>query len=369
MSQFREYRPPTPKSLDHQSSMTRQIPLLQRRGSEARGRNSSKGRRALHRTLPDARDERISKKELEDKICVEQRDVPLNASLRCTDYVNINEIINRRYVNVGPRTSIVGRGQFSRVYRMIDCTNGKLCAIKEINLRSASNKTQAGAELDFIMKMKSHRMSHQNIITFKHTLMSPTNVSIVMEYASLGSLQDLIDSSGASPVLSSSMDSNYVLPMEWISSIGKAIFSGLHFLHSEQNCTHGDVKPSNILLFKDGQIKLSDFGCCREIGKEDDSDGNGEESRSVCGTLAFMSPEQLLGSGPIGPESDVFSAGLTIMECIESSDQDRCGETFWDVVDVIEMRTKAVVVSSFSSARPFKYTFVHNMYQIRRISF
>ena len=334
------------------------MPLLQRRRpvtlvTAARGRNSSKGRRALHHTLPDSRDERVSEKDHEEKILSEQRDVSPNASLPYVDYVNANEMINRRYVNVGPSTSIIGRGQFSRVYRMVDSTNGKLCAIKEINLRSASNKKQAGAELAFIANMKSRHMSHENIITFKHTITSPTNVSIIMEYASLGSLQDLIDSSGTSQVLSSSIDANYVLPTECISAIGKAIFSGLDFLHSEQKYTHGDIKPSNILLFKNGQIKISDFGCCREIGEDDDSAVFGEESLSACGTLAFMSPEQLLGLGTIGSASDIFSAGLTIMECVDSSDQDRCGETFWDVLDVIEMRTKAVVVSMHSSCQIF----------------
>ena len=329
--------------------------ILQRRRSvalvtEASGSNSSKGYPVLAPfTLPDTRDERLHKGR-EEKVFAEKREVsPNHPSLSLIDYVNVNETHDSRYINVGPSTNVIGRGQFSSVYRMIDSTNGKLCAVKKINLRCASNKKQAGAELAFITNMKSRSLSHENIITFKRAFASPTKVSIIMEYASLGSLQDLIDSTGTSQLLSSSVDANYVLPIGWIAAIGKATFSGLHFLHSEQKCVHGDIKPSNILLFKNGQIKISDFGCCKELGREDDPAATSEGSLSACGTLAFMSPEQLLGSGTTGAKSDVFSAGLTIMECIESSDQERSGETFWDVLDVIEMRTKAIVVS---------YTFV-----------
>jgi serine/threonine protein kinase len=175
-----------------------------------------------------------------------------------------------------------------------------------------------------------------------------------MEYASMGSMQDVIDAVGVSKVAideceneSLAMTRTSILPLSWISAIGKAVFSALNFLHINEY-VHYDVKPSNILFFRSGEVKLADFGCCRKfdtnkseaLGQPTCADG---ACATTGGTLAFMSPEQLLGSSAIGTKSDIFSTGLTLLECIESSpDQERCGCGYWDVLEITEMRTREI---------------------------
>jgi serine/threonine protein kinase len=76
---------------------------------------------------------------------------------------------------------------------------------------------------------------------------------------------------------------------------------------------HRDVKPNNILAYREGhrlQVKLGDFGlakCHEDAGLSAMTDDG-----SVRGTLAYMSPEQIQDSRSVGPQSDLFSVGACL---------------------------------------------------------
>ena len=276
-----------------------------------------------------------------------------NISLKDSSAVSESDSLRNRYIKIGSN-SIIGRGQFSCVVRAIDSKFMRLCAMKEINTSNESNRGQAEAEVKFIQSFGGVSVKHENIIAIHQTLVSNITTTFVMEYASMGSLQDVIDTVGISQYAVSdcaTINENVagpppvsILPFSWISAIGKATFSALNFLHIN-NYAHFDIKPGNIMLFGNGEIKISDFGCCKKMATK----GSEILGQRICGdgacaatggTLAFMSPEQLLGSSTIGPTSDIFSSGVVLLECVESSDQERCG--YWDVLELTEMRTKEI---------------------------
>ncbi|CAN0296758.1 unnamed protein product, partial [Ectocarpus sp. 12 AP-2014] len=147
------------------------------------------------------------------------------------------------------------------------------------------------------------------------TLTRSGYVSIVMEYCSGGSLQDLINREG--PLKEAS-----------IASIALDMAQGLRYMHS-LDMLHRDIKPANILLDREGRVKLADFGLVRSLNdtatntNANDDGGDAEEgaggrqasrgrAHSFVGTAIYMSPERLQGE-PYGPSADVWSLGLSLL--------------------------------------------------------
>lgn len=82
----------------------------------------------------------------------------------------------------------------------------------------------------------------------------------------------------------------------------------LHHAH-EQGFVHRDVKPSNILLGRDGRVFLADFGIAATVEELS------EAQRTSAGTLAYMSPEQLAGE-PVDARTDIFALGVVLHELL-----------------------------------------------------
>ncbi|MGH7696417.1 MAG: protein kinase domain-containing protein, partial [Gemmatimonadaceae bacterium] len=104
--------------------------------------------------------------------------------------------------------------------------------------------------------------------------------------------------------------------------IGKQIARGLGAAHA-RSIVHRDVKPGNVMLTPDGTVKLLDFGLAQV------EDTNATRSGMTPGTMAYMSPEQVLGE-LVGPRSDLWSLGVVLYEMLTGTQPFR-GETHSDV--------------------------------------
>jgi serine/threonine protein kinase len=117
-------------------------------------------------------------------------------------------------------------------------------------------------------------------------------ISIVMEHMDGGSLDKILKCGGR-------------IPVDMIQRIAFAVCSGLKYLKETHGIIHRDVKPSNILVNSNGEIKLCDFGVSGQLINS--------LATSFVGTSSYMAPERLLGS-TYSVLSDIFSLGLSLVE-------------------------------------------------------
>jgi CHASE2 domain-containing sensor protein len=100
-----------------------------------------------------------------------------------------------------------------------------------------------------------------------------------------------------------------LLPLDRAHGLFRQLFDVLAHVH-DRGIVHRDIKPENILVLPGDRLKLLDFGLAH-VPEATTLTRDGE----IMGTLRYMSPEQMEGTG-IGPASDIFSAALVVYECL-----------------------------------------------------
>ena len=133
-----------------------------------------------------------------------------------------------------------------------------------------------------------------NLITFYGAFYREGAITIALEYMDGGSLANVLSQVGP-------------IPERVLASIAFQILWGLAYLKHEKK-VHRDVKPSNLLINSNGEVKVTDFGVSAEL----------QSSIAMCGTFVgtfkYMSPERIRNH-PYSYMSDIWSFGLVIMEC------------------------------------------------------
>lgn len=107
--------------------------------------------------------------------------------------------------------------------------------------------------------------------------------------------------------LKSGVRSHGALDPKKVSQIGSQICGALSVAHKHE-IIHRDIKPQNIMVLPDGNIKVMDFGIARAKNSHLTQDNN------VLGTAHYVSPEQTRGQD-LGPTSDIYSLGVVMYEC------------------------------------------------------
>jgi serine/threonine protein kinase len=156
------------------------------------------------------------------------------------------------------------------------------------------------------------RLSHPNIVRFHALFDVRGSLAIAMEFADGDTLEDVI----ARHVARSRLAGPGALPgmafqRAWY--YFQQLLGALAAIHA-LGIVHRDVKPSNIMIRRDGIVKLTDFGIAR-LTRERGPSGSESGDAFAPGTGAYMSPEQVLGR-PLDGRSDLYSAGIVLYEML-----------------------------------------------------
>ncbi|MGB9866769.1 MAG: Stk1 family PASTA domain-containing Ser/Thr kinase [Bacillota bacterium] len=202
----------------------------------------------------------------------------------------IGKVLGERYEIL----SQLGGGGMAVVYKAYDTYLGRTVAVKMLRpqfcsdpelLKRFKREAQAAASL-----------SHPNIVNVFDVGDYHGSHYIVMEYIAGETLKQYIKRRGK-------------LPIYEALSIAAEICSALDHAH-KRHVIHRDIKPHNIMLTKDGRVKVADFGIARAA-----SDATLTNSGSVMGSVHYFSPEQARG-GFTTEKSDLYSLGVVLYEML-----------------------------------------------------
>ncbi|KAL2333259.1 hypothetical protein Fmac_014472 [Flemingia macrophylla] len=191
----------------------------------------------------------------------------------------------------------IGEGGFGPVYKG-KLSNGQEVAIKRLSKSSGQGLTEFKNEVMLIVKLQ-----HTNLVRLLGFCIDKEERILVYEYLPNKSLNLYI------------FDSNKKCVLEWKirCKIIEGIAQGLVYLHqfSRLKVIHRDLKASNILLDKELNPKISDFGMARIFGLIESE----ELTNRIVGTYGYMSPEYAM-MGVISTKTDVYSFGILLLEIL-----------------------------------------------------
>lgn len=199
-----------------------------------------------------------------------------------------NEIIDSKYeilklLNTG--------GMNSAIYLALDKKLNRQWAIKKVRKSSSQTTSMLMAEAS-IMKNLDHPMLPR-IVGIEE---DPKFFYIIMDFVQGENLKTVVASSGPQA-------------QDTVVSWGVKLCDVLTYLHGK-GIVYRDMKPANIMLSPDGNIKLIDFGIAREY-KE-----NASEDTTALGTEGYAAPEQYEGKGQTDARTDVYGMGITLFQLL-----------------------------------------------------
>ena len=198
--------------------------------------------------------------------------------------------------------SLLGAGAMGEVYRARDTRLHRDVAIKILDDRSVQDETSLRR---FEQEARAaSALNHPNVVTI-HDVGREEQVSYIVT--------ELVEGEP----LRSHIARNVHLPLRQVLDIGIQIAEGLAGAH-EHGIVHRDLKPDNIMITRDGRVKILDFGLAKPADEQNFSSNATPEWTEtapgvIFGTAAYMSPEQAKG-GRIRFYADQFALGLILYE-------------------------------------------------------
>ncbi|MDP4027954.1 MAG: protein kinase [Gallionella sp.] len=190
----------------------------------------------------------------------------------------------------------LGQGAMGIVYKAKDPLIDRVVAIKTINLGLAMDEKEEYEGRFYQEAKAAGRLNHPNIVTIYDVGKSGDVAYIAMEFPQGRELRDV-------------MNDSRLLPVDQVLDVVAQVAQGLAYAH-EHEIVHRDVKPSNIMVVRDGHVKITDFGIARMA-----SSAVRTQTGMVLGSPKYMSPEQVMGK-VIDQRSDIFSLGVMLYEML-----------------------------------------------------
>ena len=188
----------------------------------------------------------------------------------------------------------IGAGGMAEVYRGFDQVLNRTVAIKVL-------LPQMARDTSFVERFRREaqaaaRLNQPNIVGVYDTGADDGTQYIVMEFIEGRTLAEFM-ATGRRPTPTQAAE------------IAQKIAAAIAAAHA-QGVIHRDIKPGNVMITRDGVIKVMDFGIARVLGPE-----TAPQTSAVLGTASYLSPEQAQG-GPVDARTDIYSLGAVLYELL-----------------------------------------------------
>lgn len=201
----------------------------------------------------------------------------------------------------------IGRGGMSIVYLAMDKRLNKQWAVKEIRKKGSGKNDEIVVNSLLAEANMMKRLDHPALPRIVDIIDNGITIYVVMDYIEGESLDKILNEYGAQ---------SEELVIGW----AKQLCDALSYLHSQKpSIIYRDMKPANVMLKPEGNIKIIDFGIAREYKEQNLAD------TTVLGTKGYAPPEQY--SGQTDPRSDIFAIGMTMHHLLTGIDP-RNGEPY-----------------------------------------
>ncbi|KAH0288715.1 Pkinase-domain-containing protein, partial [Aureobasidium sp. EXF-3399] len=190
--------------------------------------------------------------------------------------------------------SVVGSGTYGKVYKAVHVYTGDKVALKKIRMEGERD----GFPVTAIREIKLlQSLNHTNVVKLQEVMVERNDCFMIFEYLS-HDLTGLLN------------HPSFALTEGHKKDLAKQLFEGLDYLH-KRGVLHRDIKAANILVSRNGELKLADFGLARFYNKN--AKLKQDYTNRVI-TIWYRSPELLLGETQYGPAVDIWSAACVLVE-------------------------------------------------------
>ncbi|PON69845.1 Phosphorylase kinase, gamma catalytic subunit [Parasponia andersonii] len=191
----------------------------------------------------------------------------------------------------------IGEGGFGPVYKGV-LSDGRVVAVKQLSAKSKQGNREFVNEIGMISALQ-----HPNLVKLYGCCIEGNQLLLIYEYLENNSLARALFG-----------PKEHRLHLDWQrrQKICLGIAKGLAYLHEESRLkiVHRDIKATNVLLDKDLNAKISDFGLAKL-----DEEENTHISTRIAGTIGYMAPEYAM-RGYLTDKADVYSFGVVVLEIV-----------------------------------------------------